>query len=120
MLCDHKETPFKHILTSISQLGAIVPQLVSLARNTIRYASCCRIACTKLGYKLYFSIMLLYSKIYPCAYNLFISIIILNNENVVVDTTLILLSYILSEILNKLGFTIMAVANLHIQNKYTC
>jgi len=38
----------------------------------------------------------------------------------VVDTTVISLSCILSELLKKLGFARMAVANLHIRNKYIC
>ena len=45
-------------------------------------------------------------------------IIILDHENVVVGTTFISLSCILSEILKKLDFATMAVANLHIRNIY--
>ena len=37
-----------------------------------------------------------------------------------VDTTFISLSCMLSEILKKPGFATMAVANLHIWNKYIC
>ena len=43
-----------------------------------------------------------------------------DHENVYVDAGFISLSYILSEILKKIGFAIMAVANLHIGNKCTC
>ena len=47
-------------------------------------------------------------------------ILILDHENVGLNAFVISLSYIISEILHKVNFSIMVEDNLHIGNIYTC
>ena len=54
--------------------------------------------------------------IYSCYNYIVVFILILDLENVDVDTFNISLSFIISEILKKVYFSLMAVANLHISN----
>ena len=54
--------------------------------------------------------------IYSCYNCLVVFIFIIDLDNVGVDTFIISLSFITSEILKKVYFSLMAVANLHISN----
>ena len=54
--------------------------------------------------------------IYPCYNCLVVFILILDLDNLGVDTFIISLSFITSEILKNVYFSLMAVANLHISD----
>ena len=58
----------------------------------------------------------MYMYIYSCYNCLVVFILILDLDNVGVDTCIISLSFITSEILKKVYLSLMAVANLHISD----
>ena len=63
--------------------------------------------------KLHIGHIYTYIYIYSCYNCLVVYILIIDLDNVGVDTFIIALSFITSEILKKVYFSLMAVANLH-------